>query len=911
MTQDIGTIHGAAAQPGAARVLWTSTIAFTTCFAVWTIFAIIGLGLKDQLQLSETEFGLLVGTPILTGSLSRVILGVWADQYGGRRVFAVVMVLGAIATFLTSFADSYGELLVAALGVGIAGGAFSVGVTYVSKFYPKERQGAALGIFGAGNVGSAVTKFLAPFVMVAAGWQAVAQLWAAALLAMAVVFLVLTKEDPEQLQRRREGRKAMPVSEQLKVLKNIQVWRFSLYYFFVFGAFVALALWLPRYLMGVYQLDVKTAGMLAAFYSVPASLFRIYGGKLSDRYGARSVMYVTFGICVLCTFMLSYPPTTYIIEGVRGPITFRTEMGLLPFLVTIFVLGFFMSLGKAAVFKHIPVYYPNHVGAVGGLVGMIGGLGGFVLPLAFGALNDLTGVWTSCFVLLFVLVAVAMAWMHVAIRQMERSAERKGTQTSVPELPEMQGLGEPGVQVPARRAGPISDWRPEEPEFWEAGGRAVARRNLWISTYCLLLSFAVWMVWSVVIARLPAIGFDFTTDQLFWLAALPGLSGATLRIFYAFLVPIFGGRLWTTLSTASLLIPAFGIGYAVQTPDTPYLLFVVLALLCGFGGGNFASSMANISYFFPKAEKGNALAINAGLGNLGVSLMQFLVPVVITMGLFGALGGQAQTALDGTQFWMQNAGFMWIPLIIVGTLAAWFGMNDILSAKASFADQSTIFGRAHTWIMCWLYTGTFGTFIGMSAGFPLLAKLAFPDVNALKYAFVGPLLGALSRAGTGWISDRLGGARVTFWVFVVQIAAVVGMIWFLTAGSFWGFFAMVLLLFFVSGVGNASTFQMVPGIMRTAVDQAEPNLTEPQRRQQAERESAAVIGFTSAIAAYGAFYIPKAYGSSIALTGSANAALFGFVLFYISCAAITWYAYSGPRGLTRLERTPRLQAQKA
>lgn len=882
---------------GASQVLWTSTIAFTVCFAVWTIFSIIGLGVKDELGLSETEFGLLIGTPILTGSLSRVMLGVWADQIGGRRVFAGVMVLAAIATFLTSYADTYGELLIAALGVGIAGGSFSVGITYVSKFYPKERQGTALGIFGAGNVGAAVTKFLAPFIMVAMGWQAVAQIWAAGLLVMTVIFLALTREDPDQLARKREGRKGVSMREQLVVLKNVQVWRFALYYFFVFGAFVALALWLPRYLVGVYSLDVRTAGMLAAFYSVPASIFRIYGGKLSDRYGARSVMYVTFAVSVLCTFMLSYPPTTYIIEGVKGPISFRTEMGLVPFLVTIFVLGFFMSLGKAAVFKHIPVYYPNHVGAVGGLVGMIGGLGGFVLPLAFGALLDLTGVWTSAFVLLFVLVTMATVWMHVAIRHMEASAERKGTRAEVPELPEMQGFGEPGIIAPPRRAGPIADWRPEDPEFWRTGGRAIARRNLWISTYCLLLSFAVWMVWSVVVARLPAIGFAFTTGQLFWLAALPGLSGATLRIFYSFLVPVFGGRLWTTLSTASLLIPAFGIGYAVQDPNTPYLIFLVLALLCGLGGGNFASSMANISYFFPKAEKGNALAINAGLGNLGVSVMQFLVPVVVTMGLFGLLGGQAQSAADGSQLWMQNAGFIWIPLIILGSVAAWFGMNDILSAKSSFADQATIFGRLHTWLMCWLYTGTFGTFIGMSAGFPLLAKLVFPDVNALRYAFIGPLLGALSRAATGWVSDRYGGARISFLVFLVQIAAVLGMIWFLDTRSFPGFFAMVLLLFVASGVGNASTFQMVPGIMRREVDRTEPSLPEPQRRQQAERESAAVIGFTSAIAAYGAFYIPKAYGSSIELTGTANAALWGFLIFYISCAALTWFAYSGPRGL--------------
>lgn len=886
------------AVPGAGRVLWTSTVAFTVCFAIWTIFSIVGLGIKEELGLSETQFGLLVGMPVLTGSFARVFLGIWADQIGGRRVFAAVMILAAAATFLLSYAETYGGMLLAALGVGLAGGSFSVGVTYVSKFYPPGRQGTALGIFGAGNVGAAVTKFFAPFVMVALGWEAVAQIWAAGLVVTAVLFLLLTKEDPEALARRREGRTAQSMASQLAVLKNVQVWRFSLYYFFVFGGFVALTLWLPRYLMGVYDLDVRMAGMLAAFYSVPASLFRIYGGQLSDRYGARAVMYATFGVSVLCTFMLSYPPTTYIIQGIRGPIQFHTEMSLAPFLVTLFVLGFFMSLGKAAVFKHIPAYYPRHVGAIGGLVGMIGGLGGFLLPLAFGALNDLTGIWTSSFALLFLLVAVALVWMHAAIRAMELRAAREGRGAEVPELPEMQGLGEPGA-APPRRTAPLADWRPEDPGFWETTGRPIARRNLWISTYCLMLSFAVWMVWSVVVARLPAIGFAFTTDQLFWLAAVPGLSGATLRIFYSFLVTIFGGRLWTTLSTASLLIPAFGIGYAVQNPNTPYVIFLALALLCGLGGGNFSSSVANISFFFPKREKGNAMAINTGLGNVGVSLMQLLVPIVVTMSVFGALGGQAQVQADGTLLWMQNAGFIWVPFIIAGAFAAWFGMNDILSAKSTFADQAVIFRRSHTWMMAWLYTGTFGTYIGMSAGFPLLSKLVFPERDALQLAFIGPLVGALSRAGSGWVSDRVGGARLSFWVFVAQIIAILGMLWFLQVHDFWGFFATVLLLFFASGVGNASTFQMVPGIMRFELERTEPDLPAQTRNLQADREAAAITGFISAVAAYGAFYIPKAYGSSIEMTGSANAALWAFLIFYVSCAALTWIAYSGPTGLFR------------
>ena len=292
--------------------------------------------------------------------------------------------------------------------------------------------------------------------------------------------------------------------------------------------------------------------------------------------------------------------------------------GVVTFTCLIFVLGFFMSLGKAAVYKHIPVYYPDNVGSVGGLVGMIGGLGGFVLPIAFGVLNDLTGIWTSCFMLLFLIAGGSLLWMHLADPRMEREALATGLR-KLPEFPEMEPIHEE-KHVGALSGHVLAEWKPEDPAFWDSKGRAIARRNLWISIPALLLAFAIWMVWSVVVAKLPAVGFKFTTDQLFWLAAMPGLSGATLRIFYSFMPPIFGGRLWTSISTWSLMIPAVGIGLAVQSPDTPYIIFLSLALLCGFGGGNFASSMANISFFFPKAEKGNALALNAGLGNLGVSV---------------------------------------------------------------------------------------------------------------------------------------------------------------------------------------------------------------------------------------------------------------------------------------------------
>ena len=439
------------------QMLGMSTLAFVFCFAVWTIFSIIGVRIKQELGLSDTQFGLLVATPVLTGSISRIFLGIWTDQYGGRLVFTLVMVASAIATWLLSTVNTYPMFLVAALGVGLAGGSFAVGIAYVSKWYSAEHQGSALGIFGVGNVGAAVTNFGAPFLLVAVGWQATAQVYSVALLIMAVVFYFFTKEDPVTAARKERGEKPRSAWMELDPLRKLQVWRFALYYFFVFGAFVALALWLPRYLVGVYGLDIQTAGMIAAAYSVPASIFRAYGGHLSDKRGARSVMYWTFGVSVLLTFMLSYPKTDYVIHGIEGPIIFSTSMGLVPFVIAIFVLGFFMSLGKAAVYKHIPVYYPDHIGSVGGLVGMIGGLGGFILPISFGVLLDLTGIWTSCFALLFGIVLVALLWMHFSIRAMERRALSDEID-SLPELPEMQPVH--GPEQKGALAGVLREWQP-------------------------------------------------------------------------------------------------------------------------------------------------------------------------------------------------------------------------------------------------------------------------------------------------------------------------------------------------------------------------------------------------------------------------------------------------------------------
>lgn len=457
----------------------------------------------------------------------------------------------------------------------------------------------------------------------------------------------------------------------------------------------------------------------------------------------------------------------------------------------------------------------------------------------------------------------------------------------------------------------LTDWKPEDPDYWASKGRSIATRNLLISVPNLLLAFAIWMVWSMVVAKLKLIGFKFTTDQLFWLTALPALSGATLRIFYSFVVPIFGGRLWTVLTTLSLAIPAVGIGLAVQNPQTSYTVFVILALLCGFGGGNFASSMSNVAFFFPKKEKGNALAINAGVGNLGVSVMQFIVPLVIMTDLFVPVFGAGQISHDKdvtSHLYMQNAAFIWVPFILTAAAAAWFGMNDISTAKASFKAQSIVFKRKHNWLMCWLYLGTFGSFIGFSAAFPLLSKTLFPDILVLKLAFIGPLVGALSRALTGWISDKWGGENVTQVTFV---ALAIGVLCVLRGtGAFGGaadfgiFFTSFLWLFFWTGVGNASTFQMIPAIMRADMPRLMPAANTEARLKASEMEGAAIIGFTSAFAAYGGVFIPLALGESLKATGNANTALFCFLGFYITCAILNWAFYARKGSILRAKKSP-------
>ncbi|AQV98845.1 NarK family nitrate/nitrite MFS transporter [Cupriavidus necator] len=448
----------------------------------------------------------------------------------------------------------------------------------------------------------------------------------------------------------------------------------------------------------------------------------------------------------------------------------------------------------------------------------------------------------------------------------------------------------------------LTRWEPENKVFWQSQGERIAYRNLWISIPALMLAFVVWMLWSVVAVNLDRAGFQFTKNQLFWLTALPALSGATLRIFYSFLVPVFGGRRFTAISTALLLIPALGMGLALRDPSTGYPTLLVLALLCGLGGANFSSSMANISFFFPKAKKGLATGLNAGIGNLGVSVVQFVTPLVVSVAIFGALGGEPQQyqANGATQeLWLQNAGFIWVPFIIVSALAAWFGMHDIADAKASFADQAVIFKRKHNWLMCWLYVGTFGSFIGFSAGLALLTKSQFPGVNPTAYAFLGPLVGALTRPVGGWISDKLGGARVTLWTFVGMIAAVFAVLASLphdgAGGNFTYFLAAFVALFALTGIGNGSTFRMIPVIFLTERQRAaagKGDAAQKQALQEAGKESAAVLGFSGAIGAYGGFFIPKSFGTSLELTGAADAALYCFIAFYVSCVLVTWWHYA-------------------
>lgn len=445
--------------------------------------------------------------------------------------------------------------------------------------------------------------------------------------------------------------------------------------------------------------------------------------------------------------------------------------------------------------------------------------------------------------------------------------------------------------------GAIKHWIPEDKHFWNNKGQHIAQRNLYISIPCLLLSFCVWMLFSTMAVNLNKVGFHFSTNQLFLLTALPSASGAIMRIPYSLMVPIVGGRRWTAYTTAFLAIPCIWLSFAVQDPSTPFSTFIIIALLCGVAGGNFASSMANISFFYPKQQQGSALGLNGGLGNLGVSVMQLVAPFAVSMSIFSLFSTGVLQA-NGTTLWLANAPLIWIPFIIIATFAAWFGMNDLATAKASISDQLPVLKRPHMWILSILYLATFGSFIGFSAGFVMLSKTQFPSVDIIHIAFLGPLVGALMRPVGGKLSDKLGGIKVTTINFILM-ALFTGSVFLVLpkagyTGNFDLFFIAFLFLFATAGLGSGSTFQVIAVIFRQLTIKKELETNGGNHgiaQEKAVKDSAAALGFISAIGAIGGFFIPKAFGTSLALTGSPVGAMKAFFCFYVLCCLLTWVVY--------------------
>ena len=415
----------------------------------------------------------------------------------------------------------------------------------------------------------------------------------------------------------------------------------------------------------------------------------------------------------------------------------------------------------------------------------------------------------------------------------------------------------------------IEQWDPEDEVFWEASGKRIARRNLALSIFAEHLGFNVWVLWSIVVVGLPDAGFSFTAGQVFWLISLPGLLGALLRLPYTFAVPRFGGRRWTAVSALLLLVPTGLLAWCVSNPDTPYGLFLLAAATAGFGGGNFASSMANISFFYPERRKGFALGLNASGGNIGVAVVQFAVPIVVS----------AATGVG-----LAAAGLMWMPLIVLAAAGAVFFMDDLAVVRSDVRSQLVAAKRPHTWVISVLYIGTFGSFVGYSMALPLLISTEFPAVEVGDFAYLGALVGSVSRPVGGWLADRVGGARVTAWTFVVMGAGATGVIAGVRSGSFAMFLASFLVLFATTGVGNGSTYRMIPAIFRATVGRAEGAVA-------ARREAAACIGIAAAVGALGGFLVPQALRASLADGGSLEGAFSAFLAYYAVCLAATWWCY--------------------
>ena len=388
-------------------VLIVSTWAFTVCFMVWMMFGVIGIPIRQMLNLNATQFGLLTATPVLTGSLVRVPLGIWTDRFGGRIVMAVLMAVTVPAIWVMGYATQFWHFLVIGLFVGLAGGSFSVGTPYVARWFPKHRQGMAMGVYGAGNSGSAVNKFVAPVILVAFGWQMVPQVYAAIMAGTVLLFWLFSHSDPAHLVPNQVG-----FAQQLQALRDPRVLKYCQYYSIVFGGYVALSLWMVQYYIGEYGLDIRLAALLAACFSLPGGVLRAVGGVLSDRYGAHKVTWWVLWVSWVCLFLLSYPKTQFTVSAVDGPRSFTIGLNVYAFTALMAVLGVAFAFGKASVFKYIADDYPTNIGAISGIVGLAGGLGGFVLPILFGALLDLTGIRSSAFMLLYGVVWVSLIWMY-------------------------------------------------------------------------------------------------------------------------------------------------------------------------------------------------------------------------------------------------------------------------------------------------------------------------------------------------------------------------------------------------------------------------------------------------------------------------------------------------------------------
>ena len=423
----------------------------------------------------------------------------------------------------------------------------------------------------------------------------------------------------------------------------------------------------------------------------------------------------------------------------------------------------------------------------------------------------------------------------------------------------------------------IDHWNPEDEIQWQTVGRPIARRNLNWSIFAEFLGFVVWQLWSIVAVTLPAAGFELSTGEIFWLISIPSLVGATLRIPYSFLVPRFGGRNWTIISAGLLLAPTIALAVCVSNPETPFGLLLAAAALAGFGGGNFASSMSNITYFYPQKEKGWALGLNAAGGNLGASVAQFVVPIVITIGAGATLN-------------LPFAGWIWIPFILLAMFGAARYMDNLSNAKADFAGSAAALKEPHLWLLSLLYIGTFGSFIGFASVFPKLIADQFPEFSAIavggasvSLAFLGALVGSLARPYGGRLSDRFGGARITMVAFAAMGAITLAVVLTLQVASFWLFLGLFLLLFASAGIGNGSTYRMVPVVFAVRCGGTGDVSTQ--------RKAAAALGLISAIGAYGGFLIPQALNLSFQATGGYAGAFLGFVAVYAVLLVLTYIVY--------------------